>query len=84
MEEERRNCFVAITRTKERLVLSRGKKDGRTNHSVPTPSGSRANRKEPNYFSFADHPLWMPSVRPSIFLFQTTVRFWTASAYIGQ
>jgi DNA helicase-2/ATP-dependent DNA helicase PcrA len=23
MEEERRNCFVAITRTKERLVLSR-------------------------------------------------------------
>lgn len=26
MEEERRNCFVAITRTKECLVLSRGKK----------------------------------------------------------
>ena len=25
MEEERRNCFVAITRTKECLVLSRGK-----------------------------------------------------------
>jgi len=24
MEEERRNCFVAITRTKECLVLSRG------------------------------------------------------------
>lgn len=23
MEEERRNCFVAITRTRERLVLSR-------------------------------------------------------------
>jgi DNA helicase-2/ATP-dependent DNA helicase PcrA len=25
MEEERRNCFVAITRTKECLVLSRGR-----------------------------------------------------------
>jgi DNA helicase-2/ATP-dependent DNA helicase PcrA len=25
MEEERRNCFVAITRTKECLVLSRAK-----------------------------------------------------------
>jgi len=26
MEEERRNCFVAITRTKECLVLSRAKR----------------------------------------------------------
>jgi DNA helicase II / ATP-dependent DNA helicase PcrA len=26
MEEERRNCFVAITRTKECLVLSRAEK----------------------------------------------------------
>jgi hypothetical protein len=26
MEEERRNCFVAITSTKERLVLGRRKK----------------------------------------------------------
>jgi|ERR1017187_4201471 hypothetical protein len=46
MEEKRRNCFVAITRKKECLALSRGKntRDGRTNDSLPTPSGSRANQ----------------------------------------
>ena len=35
-------------------------------------------------FRFADNPLWMPSVRPWIFMSQITVRFWTASAHIGQ
>ena len=35
MEEERRNCFVAITRTKECLVLSRGKSYRAGKRSLP-------------------------------------------------
>src|SRR5439155_18767506 len=48
MEEERRNCFVAITRTKECLVLSRAE-------------SYRGWRKEPSRFLVEMGLAWIPT-----------------------